>query len=385
VNFEADKLTVLQGETVTFTDHTTGIPETWKWEFIHESQGVLYSSTTQNPVIRFDVPGKYHVKLKAANPGHSGEKTIEQFIEVIDITYVLADFTATGTATYTGGSITFDDISLGTVGSRTWAFEGGSPATSTAKNPTVTYSAPGRYKVKLTVSNTAKSSDKEISQYILVIPGNDLMAFLPFNNATADAGPLRMGVAVQGTIGFLQADRNNITGNTASFDGASGIVLQSQGVLNLGTADFSISGWVKASSTARMMLWQESGKNGSGDNQSWLRMGDNTTDRQLRFNTEEPGGSSILNMGAEGKLSDNQWKHFVCVRKGTNMSVYINGVKAKELTTPVVRNITGAQNFKIGFQEGVSSFSSFFNGQMDDFMIYKRALTATEILELYTL
>ncbi|MBP6304194.1 MAG: T9SS type A sorting domain-containing protein [Bacteroidia bacterium] len=53
-----------------------------------------------------------------------------------------------------GTSITFRDISYNTtVTSRTWLFEGGTPATSTAVNPVVQYSTSGKYDVTLIVSN----------------------------------------------------------------------------------------------------------------------------------------------------------------------------------------------------------------------------------------
>lgn len=380
-NFEADKLVAVDGETIQFTDKSSGIPETWNWEFIHETQGVLYTSTEQNPAIKFDVIGLYTVKLKASNAEFSGEKTMTDYIR---ITAMQADFKAASAATYAGGTVTFEDISLGNVVTRTWTFEGGNPATSSDANPTITYAAPGRYKVKLAIADATRSSEKEVEDFVLVVPGEGLAAFLPFNGEVKDVGPLAMGVTLQGTPAFTDADRHDITGNAVLLNGSAGIVLQSQNTLNLGTGDYSIAGWVKAGTAARM-VWQESGKNGSGDNQSWLRMNDNTTDRQLRFNTEEPGGSSILNMGNEGKMNDNIWKHFVCVRKGTNMSVYINGVKVKELNTPGVRNVTGAQNFKIGMQENASGYLNFFNGLMDDFLIYKKALTQAEITALYEL
>lgn len=383
--FSADRQLIRQGESVSFTDMTTGIPESWNWEFIHETQGVLYSSTEQNPSITFDVPGKYSVKLTAANPAYQGETTETNYLEVIDITFVSADFRAAATATYTGGSVSFEDISLGNVESRTWTFEGGTPATSSDANPTVSYSSPGRYRVKLSVSNPALTSEKEIESYILVVPGDQLAAFLPFNQEVRDLGPSAIPVTLVGTPAFTPVDRRSVEGNAVAFDGASGVLLQSQTILNLGTGDYTVAGWVKASSTARMMLWQESGKNGSGDNQSWLRMGDNSTDRQLRFNTEEPGGSSILNIGNEGKLNNDQWNHFVCVRSGTKMIVYVNAVKAKEMNTPAVRNVTGNQAFKIALQEGATSFSNFYTGWMDDLLIYRKALTEAEITALYQL
>lgn len=387
VNFIADKTILMEDETVTFTDQTTGIPESWSWEFIHETNGIQYTSTQRNPVIVFDVPGKYSVKLKASNPGSTGEKTVDKMIEVIDKTFVSADLKASNTATYTGGNIVFEDISLGNVGNRTWTFEGGNPATSTDAKPTVSYATPGRYKVKLTVSNDYRSSDKEIEKYILVVPGDQLVAFLPFNGAAVDAGPLAIPTTIVGAPAFAQGDRVNSTGNAATFDGASGVMLESSTILNLGTGDYSVSAWIKTSSTARMMVWQESGRNGSGDNQSWVRINDNATTQFLRFNTEQPGGSSILSIGTPGKVNDGTWKHIVAVRRGVEMLVYINGVKAGELASKPAtpRNVTGSQPFKIGLQQGATSNSNFFNGQIDDLMIYKKALTETEITALYGL
>ncbi|WP_290792386.1 PKD domain-containing protein [Flavihumibacter sp. UBA7668] len=384
-NFSADKTIIQQGESVQFTDLTTGIPESWQWEFIHETQGALYTSTEQNPLIQFDEPGIYTVKLKASNPEFEGEKTVAEMVEVIDPSFVSAGFAAAAHSTYTGGSITFEDQSLGNVQTRAWTFEGGNPATSSDANPVVSYAVPGRYKVSLTVSNTENSSDKVEEQYILVVPGDQLAAYFPFDGSAVDAGPDAIPVILTGTPAFTGTDRNNKTGFAASFDGASGVAVQSQTILNLGTGDFSVTGWLKASSSSRMMVWQESGKNGSNDNQSWLRMGDNSTDRQLRFNTEAPGGGSILNMGNEGKLNTDQWIHFTCVRSGTKMMVYVNGTKVKEMTTPNIRNVTGNQAFKIAMQEGATSFNNFFTGQLDDFMIYRKALSEVEIQELIAL
>jgi uncharacterized protein (TIGR02145 family) len=52
----------------------------------------------------------------------------------------------------TGKSVSFDDISIGTAISRVWYFEGGIPNSSTDVSPIVTYSIPGKYRVKLIVN-----------------------------------------------------------------------------------------------------------------------------------------------------------------------------------------------------------------------------------------
>lgn len=49
-----------------------------------------------------------------------------------------------------------------------WSFPGGTPATSTNQNPTVTYASPGWYDVTLTVSNAAGSNTKTINHMVYI-------------------------------------------------------------------------------------------------------------------------------------------------------------------------------------------------------------------------
>lgn len=383
VDFTASKTTALQGESITFTDKTTGIPTTWAWTFTPET-GTPLTSSAQNPTIQFDNPGEYTVKLVTTNPEYSGEKTVSKMLTIIDITSVTADFTAASTATYAGGKIKFEDKTLGTVTGWTWTFDGGSPASSTDQHPEVTYSTPGRYKVKLVSNNTSRNSTVEREAYILVVPGADLIGFFPFNNNNAEVGPGQATVSQTGTVGFANTDRKGVAGNAGQFNGSSWLSTPSSN-FNLADNNYSISVWIKTGGTARMMIWQESGKNGSGDNQSWLRMNDNATTQFLRFNTENPG-SAIISMATEGKVNDDAWHHIVCVRDGLLTKVYIDGVKVKEMTTTAVKVVTGAgQLFKIGAQEGLTSMSNYFNGMIDDLIIYKRAMTDAEVQTLFNL
>ncbi len=55
-----------------------------------------------------------------------------------------------------------------------WSFPGGSPATSTAQNPTVTYSTAGAYNVVLTVSGGGSSVTRSRTQYIKVLPNTGI-------------------------------------------------------------------------------------------------------------------------------------------------------------------------------------------------------------------
>jgi PKD repeat protein len=79
------------------------------------------------------------------------------------------DFYANRTRVCKGNSISFTkNILNGTETSRLWTFEGGTPATSTATNPSVTYSAAGVYSVSLSATNAAGTNTITKTQYIRV-------------------------------------------------------------------------------------------------------------------------------------------------------------------------------------------------------------------------
>ncbi len=85
----------------------------------------------------------------------------------------VADFTSNKYMICEGLSIDFTDFSYnGTVTDWEWTFAGGTPATSTDQNPTVTYATAGSYDVTLKVSNTIGDHTITKSNYIHVGTGS---------------------------------------------------------------------------------------------------------------------------------------------------------------------------------------------------------------------
>ncbi|WP_299818222.1 M43 family zinc metalloprotease [uncultured Pontibacter sp.] len=91
-----------------------------------------------------------------------------------------SDFSTTvagDTLVVAGYAVKFSDASAGVrPTSYRWEFEGGNPATSTEKNPTVTYTRPGIYDVKLTISNGSLTSTEVKTDYVHVTV-NDLVVY----------------------------------------------------------------------------------------------------------------------------------------------------------------------------------------------------------------
>jgi len=68
-----------------------------------------------------------------------------------------------------GKQISFTEKSEGEPTSWSWTFEGGTPATSTEKNPVISYSEQGTFKVSLTVSKDDASETIEKENLIDVL------------------------------------------------------------------------------------------------------------------------------------------------------------------------------------------------------------------------
>ncbi len=105
---------------------------------------------------------------------------------VNSITYSLipptldADFTASSASVCAGKTLNFTDASAGCPDSWSWSFPGGTPSSSTDKNPTgITYSTPGTYAVTLTATRGSQNNVETKTGYITV-------RALPVAQATSD-------------------------------------------------------------------------------------------------------------------------------------------------------------------------------------------------------
>jgi PKD repeat protein len=81
----------------------------------------------------------------------------------------VADFSGDPTTVEAGNTVQFTDLSTNSPTSWSWTFEGGTPSTSTAKNPVVTYNTVGNYDVTLTATNAVGSDSETKTNYITVL------------------------------------------------------------------------------------------------------------------------------------------------------------------------------------------------------------------------
>jgi PKD repeat protein len=152
---------VATGQSLAFTDTSTGNPITWAWNF-----GDGQTSSIQNPIHTYDAPGTYTVTMTAFN--QSGSNTVSQTVTVKASAPIAAFNASRATSART---ITLIDASTGKPTSWTWNF--GDGGTSSAQDVTHTYAAAGTYTVTLVASNALGST--QISRAMYISPLSNLL------------------------------------------------------------------------------------------------------------------------------------------------------------------------------------------------------------------
>ena len=96
-----------------------------------------------------------------------------------------ADFTVNKTSICVGELLQFTDGTYNVATGWSWTFQNGTPATSTAQNPQVSYDTPGIYTVTLTATDGTTTQTETKTQYIHVLPKFGYLPFLEtFENYT---------------------------------------------------------------------------------------------------------------------------------------------------------------------------------------------------------
>lgn len=185
------------------------------------------------------------------------------------------------------------------------------------------------------------------------------------------------GAGSTGTYtGSPTLNTEGIFGGAMKIDGTAGKYLDAgtANALNLSSNYFTISAWVKFTSTSGTQ---------------WLVARDEASNRGFAWGfisgkqTYSVGGSGSSGVGST--LSANTWYHVVITSERPSLTTnkfYLNGKLDHTATgASAVPNVTGVST-SIG-ERKYSGFEQAFNGSIDDVRIYNRVLSDIEIYSLY--
>ncbi|MCC6682227.1 MAG: PEP-CTERM sorting domain-containing protein [Phycisphaeraceae bacterium] len=225
----------------------------------------------------------------------------------------------------------------------------------------------------------------------------DLVAHYEFNESAgptlADSGaaPADDGTTNNLTFAASTAGVNGTGfGNAGVFDGTTSNVGFGTGAhpasFDLGTADFTISGWLKTPTNFQNFNRPLFGNIDDYTLGGWnIELG--RADRTYRgkpFFTVAGGSSSVFSqtqLFSDVRLDDDTWHWVAYICSSGSLSMYVDGVKQLDTGTLVVGTSTATSPATVEARFGGIDFAARiwkpYEGQLDDWRIYNEALTGT--------
>lgn len=167
-NFTQTAVDIFEGDSIIFTDLSTGVVTERSWIF----EGSNLSTTSDSIVkLKFNQYGTYSVTLKVGN-NNEMETLTKNLLITVKRKKPIVNFTQTATTITRGASIKFTDISLNKIENRKWTFTGGTLINSKLTDSIVTlkYDIKGKYNAKLWVKNAAGADSVIKNLWITVLP-----------------------------------------------------------------------------------------------------------------------------------------------------------------------------------------------------------------------
>jgi hypothetical protein len=188
--------------------------------------------------------------------------------------------------------------------------------------------------------------------------------------ATDSSGNGKNGAVTGGTwVAGKIANAVNLSGSTQYVSAPGGIV----STLN----DFSIATWVKVTTNS---TWARIFDFGANSN-TYMFLAP-TAGSAIRFAITTSGNGAEQQINGASALSTGAWHHVAVTHSGNTGTLYVDGAVVGTNTgmTLSPSSMGSTANNYIG----KSQFADpYLNGQVDDFRIYNRALSGSEVQSLY--
>jgi hypothetical protein len=234
-------------------------------------------------------------------------------------------------------------------------------------------------KITLTVDGAAYTSADDFVPY--AIPTSGLVAFYPFDGNANDISGNNLHGTVSGAV--LSPNRSGTANSAYLFDGQDDFISAGNPTQLQITNQMTLAAWIRLTATTGALrdIVTKLGSTGTtttGYNfvKDWSVS--NGGFHRISFHAY-PNGPGCLNY-LTGQINASEWKFVAITLDGSTLRSYHNGLLVSEVTNQCPLTNTTLGNFLIG--KGTTGYSPF-QGNIDDVTVYNRALTASEMLQLY--
>jgi GH43 family beta-xylosidase len=166
-------------------------------------------------------------------------------------------------------------------------------------------------------------------------------------------------------------------GQAVNLDGSNDHVSLPAGILN-GLTNFTIATWVKLDTTS---AWRRIFDFGTGTTVNMF-LTPQSSGNSVRFAITTSGAGGEQRINGTSALPTGTWSHVAVTKSGNTGTLYVNGVQVGQNTNMTLSpsSLGNTTNNWIGRSQYADPF---LDGQVDEFRIYSRALSASEVLSLF--
>jgi hypothetical protein len=221
-----------------------------------------------------------------------------------------------------------------------------------------------------------------VNLFFAQIPSNGLRCWWPFNgNANDQSGNGFNGIVINAT---LTTDRFGQVNNAYHFNGIesnsnAASILQNGFIFNIGQPEYTISLWFKTDNNTQITrcLFNTIPHTGVA-----IAYNDNNAPGYIVYGLGPANAfwTSLYMHGTTNNYTPNQWYLVTLVKSNLDYRIYINGVLEHSYTNAAAANYNYDVQFRLS---GIGSEVQTFTGDIDDFGLWNRALTQSEITGLF--
>lgn len=204
-------------------------------------------------------------------------------------------------------------------------------------------------------------------------PTDGLVLWLPLDGDAEDASGNDNDGTVNGAT--LVDDMDGNPGNAYMFDGNDDYIEILDSAELDGMDDLTVCLWVNITSKSDWDYILSKSIDTFATSSYGIGM-DNSPDQLIGFSIRTPSGTAIAK--TDNSLSLNQWYHVCGIYDGSEVSIWVNGIKQTDNDTNSGSIFDTSLPVRIGTAE-----TNLFNGVIDDVRIYSTALTQQEIQAIY--
>lgn len=228
------------------------------------------------------------------------------------------------------------------------------------------------------VSAQTSSGESANSSEAIAVTAVQLHTWLTFDETSGTAAADSSGNNHSGTLLGGVTHAAGKSNSAVSLDGSSGYVSLPNDLV-ADVSDFTVAAWVFWNGGA---AWQRVFDFGSGTGRYLHLSPKGGPDNRVHFAITTNGSYGEYRLDGTAALPTGQWTHVAVTLSGTTLTLYVNGAAANSLSNvpfapwrigPTAQNWIGRSQFPA---------DPYFNGLVDEFRIYRGALSASRVAAL---